>query len=257
MTSRYRRHSRTHGNARSRSESIGDDAARHQLVPARLRQRRSARRRSRTRDRESRRRAGRRGYASVRLKIRTIALTHGHPDHASGAAPLVAATGASVYAHPKSKIARDADLPLEGELRVGEIVAAHDRRARTHLRSRDLLPGARACALYRRHDPRRRNDGRRAARRRNATVSAHAATTRRRVRRRCGHLRRTRTRRYRPARENRRVHRAPADARRADSRSASRAGDDDSGSRPAHLLPGTASALARDGAPDSRASHCA
>lgn len=56
------------------------------------------------------------------LKIRTILLTHGHPDHASGAAPLAAATGASVHAHPKSKIARDADLRLEAELRPGAIV---------------------------------------------------------------------------------------------------------------------------------------
>jgi glyoxylase-like metal-dependent hydrolase (beta-lactamase superfamily II) len=56
------------------------------------------------------------------LNIRTILLTHGHPDHASGAARLAAATGASVHAHPKSKIARDADLRLEGELRAGAIV---------------------------------------------------------------------------------------------------------------------------------------
>lgn len=59
--------------------------------------------------------------ASRALRIRAIALTHGHPDHASGASQLVAATGAAVYAHPRSTIARDADLPLEGDLRIGEI----------------------------------------------------------------------------------------------------------------------------------------
>jgi glyoxylase-like metal-dependent hydrolase (beta-lactamase superfamily II) len=55
------------------------------------------------------------------LKIDTIVLTHGHPDHASGAARLAGSTGASIYAHPKSKTARDRDLPLESELRAGEI----------------------------------------------------------------------------------------------------------------------------------------
>jgi glyoxylase-like metal-dependent hydrolase (beta-lactamase superfamily II) len=55
------------------------------------------------------------------LTIRTIALTHGHPDHAAGAAALASATGAAVYAHPASKIPRDGDLPLEGDLRVGTL----------------------------------------------------------------------------------------------------------------------------------------
>jgi glyoxylase-like metal-dependent hydrolase (beta-lactamase superfamily II) len=55
------------------------------------------------------------------LTIRTILLTHGHPDHALGAPQLVAATGATLYAHPRCKVAHDADLPLEGDLRAGEI----------------------------------------------------------------------------------------------------------------------------------------
>lgn len=55
------------------------------------------------------------------LKIRAIALTHGHPDHAAAAGQLVVATGAALYAHPQSQISRDADLPLDGDLRVGEI----------------------------------------------------------------------------------------------------------------------------------------
>jgi glyoxylase-like metal-dependent hydrolase (beta-lactamase superfamily II) len=55
------------------------------------------------------------------LNIRTIALTHGHPDHAAGATQLAAMTGAVIYAHPKSKSWHDAELPLEGSLRVGAI----------------------------------------------------------------------------------------------------------------------------------------
>jgi glyoxylase-like metal-dependent hydrolase (beta-lactamase superfamily II) len=55
------------------------------------------------------------------LKIKAIALTHGHPDHAAAAGPLVAATGATLYAHPRSKIPHDADLPLDGDLRVGAL----------------------------------------------------------------------------------------------------------------------------------------
>ena len=34
------------------------------------------------------------------LKLKTILLTHGHPDHAAGAGPLSDATGAPVFIHP-------------------------------------------------------------------------------------------------------------------------------------------------------------
>lgn len=57
--------------------------------------------------------------AAKSLRIRAIAVTHGHPDHAPGAADLAAATRALVFAHPRSRIKRDADLPLGGELRAG------------------------------------------------------------------------------------------------------------------------------------------
>jgi glyoxylase-like metal-dependent hydrolase (beta-lactamase superfamily II) len=59
--------------------------------------------------------------AQRKLSIRAIALTHGHPDHAAGAAVLARRTGAPLYAHPRSKIPHEADLPLEGDLRTGAI----------------------------------------------------------------------------------------------------------------------------------------
>jgi glyoxylase-like metal-dependent hydrolase (beta-lactamase superfamily II) len=55
------------------------------------------------------------------LAIRAIALTHGHPDHASGAPALVAATGAPVYAHPKSRVPNVCDLPLDRAWPVGGV----------------------------------------------------------------------------------------------------------------------------------------
>jgi len=58
--------------------------------------------------------AGERG-----LRISTIAVTHGHPDHAPAAAPLAARTGASVWAHPNSDVPHDRTFELDGELRVG------------------------------------------------------------------------------------------------------------------------------------------
>jgi glyoxylase-like metal-dependent hydrolase (beta-lactamase superfamily II) len=55
------------------------------------------------------------------LWIAHVALTHGHPDHSSGAAALAAATGARVYAHPASGVVHDADLPLETDWQLGAI----------------------------------------------------------------------------------------------------------------------------------------
>ena len=55
------------------------------------------------------------------LRITTILLTHGHPDHAPGAAPLKARTGARVLAHPFSDVPRDGDAILDADLRVGDL----------------------------------------------------------------------------------------------------------------------------------------
>lgn len=55
------------------------------------------------------------------LTIRTIAITHGHPDHAAATPALAAATGATIYAHPQATVAHDADLPLETAWRVGTL----------------------------------------------------------------------------------------------------------------------------------------
>jgi glyoxylase-like metal-dependent hydrolase (beta-lactamase superfamily II) len=59
--------------------------------------------------------------ASRLLTFAAIALTHSHPDHALGAPQLAAATGAPLYAHPRSHAPHDRELPLEGDLRVGKL----------------------------------------------------------------------------------------------------------------------------------------
>jgi glyoxylase-like metal-dependent hydrolase (beta-lactamase superfamily II) len=55
------------------------------------------------------------------VTIRAIALTHGHPDHAPAAPMLANKTGAPIYAHPKSEVSRDRDLPVEGRFVVAGI----------------------------------------------------------------------------------------------------------------------------------------
>lgn len=50
-------------------------------------------------------------------KITAIAVTHGHPDHAPGAAPLQALTGAPVYAHELARFPHDV-TSVEGDLIV-------------------------------------------------------------------------------------------------------------------------------------------
>ncbi|HZX67558.1 MAG TPA: MBL fold metallo-hydrolase, partial [Candidatus Elarobacter sp.] len=49
-----------------------------------------------------------------------ILVTHGHPDHYPGAAPLAAATGAPVYAHPDARFPHDRALADGERLTFGE-----------------------------------------------------------------------------------------------------------------------------------------
>ncbi len=58
------------------------------------------------------------------VPIRGIAVTHGHPDHAPGAAPLHARTGAPVYGHRNARFAHDVSL---GD---GDVIDAGDVRVR-------------------------------------------------------------------------------------------------------------------------------
>jgi glyoxylase-like metal-dependent hydrolase (beta-lactamase superfamily II) len=53
------------------------------------------------------------------LRITTIAVTHGHPDHAPAAQPLCARTGATVWVHPNSDVPHDRTFELEGKLHAG------------------------------------------------------------------------------------------------------------------------------------------
>jgi glyoxylase-like metal-dependent hydrolase (beta-lactamase superfamily II) len=49
-----------------------------------------------------------------------ILVTHGHPDHAPGAAPLAAATGAPVFAHPAARFPHDRALADDERLTFGD-----------------------------------------------------------------------------------------------------------------------------------------
>lgn len=49
-----------------------------------------------------------------------ILVTHGHPDHYPGAAPLAAATGAPVYAHPAARFPHDRPLADGERLALGD-----------------------------------------------------------------------------------------------------------------------------------------
>ncbi|HMD03576.1 MAG TPA: MBL fold metallo-hydrolase, partial [Candidatus Baltobacteraceae bacterium] len=55
-----------------------------------------------------------------RLAIAAIAVTHGHPDHAPGAAPLAARTRAPVYAHRAARFAHDRVLTDDALLEAGD-----------------------------------------------------------------------------------------------------------------------------------------
>jgi glyoxylase-like metal-dependent hydrolase (beta-lactamase superfamily II) len=66
-------------------------------------------------------------------KIAAIAVTHGHPDHAPGAAPLHARTGAPVYAHALARFPHDV-TSAEGDLIVAGNAALRVIEAPGHAR---------------------------------------------------------------------------------------------------------------------------
>ena len=53
------------------------------------------------------------------IRITAIGITHGHPDHAPAAASLARSTGATIYAHPNSRVPHNRAFELEATLRVG------------------------------------------------------------------------------------------------------------------------------------------
>jgi glyoxylase-like metal-dependent hydrolase (beta-lactamase superfamily II) len=54
--------------------------------------------------------------------IAAIAVTHSHPDHAPGAAPLAARTGAPVYGHADGRFSKDGILAEGGRVVAGDAV---------------------------------------------------------------------------------------------------------------------------------------
>ena len=188
------------------------------------------------------------------LTIRAIALTHGHPDHASAASALAARDRRAASTRiPTAGCAHDADLPLEGELRVGN-VALRTIDAPGHTFDHVVFYLPQECALF--TGDMILGEGttrRRAARRRDAPVSAHPAAARRRVRRRASDLRRPRPRRHDPQAkiDEYIAHRLMREAQILDA--LRERAEDDSRFRPAHLLAAVRGALAGDGAADTRA----
>ena len=143
-------------------------------------ERRRARHRSGTGDRSALRSARRRRHArgADDPRDRADARSSGSCAGRTGSSPQRPAL--PVYAHPKSRArARSTICRSKTIWRVGDDRAAHHRRTRSYVRSRHLLLAARARALHRRHDSRRRNDRDRAARRCDACVSKYTAAARR------------------------------------------------------------------------------
>jgi glyoxylase-like metal-dependent hydrolase (beta-lactamase superfamily II) len=55
------------------------------------------------------------------LEVAAILVTHGHPDHAPGAAPLHEHTGAPVYAHPLARFPHDVACADRERIAIGEV----------------------------------------------------------------------------------------------------------------------------------------
>jgi glyoxylase-like metal-dependent hydrolase (beta-lactamase superfamily II) len=54
-------------------------------------------------------------------RIRTILVTHGHPDHFPGAAPLAVTSGALIFAHPAAQFPHDRTLADDERITIGEV----------------------------------------------------------------------------------------------------------------------------------------
>ncbi len=70
------------------------------------------------------------------LRIAAIAVTHGHPDHAPGAAPLRERTGAQVCAHREARFPHDSGLAEGGRVEIAGValyVVEAPGHARDHL----------------------------------------------------------------------------------------------------------------------------
>jgi glyoxylase-like metal-dependent hydrolase (beta-lactamase superfamily II) len=84
---------------------------------------------------------------SAKLRIAAIAVTHGHPDHAPGAAPLRERTGAPVYAHREALFPHDAAL-AEGERLAVEGLELEVLEAPGHARDHLVFAFQREATLF-------------------------------------------------------------------------------------------------------------
>ena len=188
---------------------------------------------------------------ALNVTIRAIALTHGHPDHAPGAAPLAAAVGAPIYAHPRlgsrtrRRSAARRSLPAGSvALRVIDApghtfdhVVFYEPHERA-LFTGDVILGEGTVVIA---PP-------------GGAMRPYQRTLRRladefgdaRV-----HLRRTRRPRRRRAKQDRRIHRPSSDARTRTARSALGRPANDSRTRSAHLRRVASDPMACDGAADA------
>ena len=136
------RSSRTHGDAQparrsaAREQPVADDAGWDERIRRARRTACAGRRSIPARSTIAQRDAFLAAARDLDASYVAILVTHGHPDHYPGAAPLAAATGAPVYAHPAARFPHDRAL-ADGEriaFEDAEITALHaPGHARDHL----------------------------------------------------------------------------------------------------------------------------
>ena len=85
--------------------------------------------------------------ANADARIEAILVTHGHPDHYPGAAPLARATGAPVYAHCNATFPHDRSL-VEGERVLAGDVSLLALEAPGHARDHLVFVLERERALF-------------------------------------------------------------------------------------------------------------